>query len=233
MIFLQYRGLSSCSELSKLPPLQDNQPTPPSLEILLLFSFVDHGRTQNEIGIKKAGQSKKSANLFMKLETIKNTQDSGTASQLDTEINRLTPSCHSSLFPKKKQPLNQRFLSLICKAMEANHVKRLVDWGTPSVHFEQDKKSLITVFPGIIAGILFSQAKKEMLKIAKVLQESDLDWTLVRFMAPQNTGYTGNVKVGFGDTKMKFSISREDIGAFMIKMLESDTYIRSMPIIGS
>lgn len=121
----------------------------------------------------------------------------------------------------------------LIKAMEANHVKRLVDWGTPSVHFEQDKKSLITVFPGIIAGILFSQAKKEMLKIAKVLQESDLDWTLVRFMAPQNTGYTGNVKVGFGDTKMKFSISREDIGAFMIKMLESDTYIRSMPIIGS
>ena len=121
----------------------------------------------------------------------------------------------------------------LIKAMEANLVKRLVDWGTPSIHFQQDKKSLITVVPGIIAGLLFPQAKKEMLAIAKVLQESSLDWTLVRFIAPQNTCYTGNVKVGFGDTKMNFSISREDIGAFMIKMLESDTYIRSMPIIGS
>ncbi|MBS5136450.1 NAD(P)H-binding protein [Clostridium sp. J1101437_171009_A5] len=122
---------------------------------------------------------------------------------------------------------------VLIQAMEANQVKRLVDWGTPSVHFEQDKKSLITVVPGIMAGLLFPQAKKEMLAIAKVLQESNLDWTLVRFMAPQNTSYTGNVKVGFGDRKMKFSISREDIGAFMIKMLDSDTYIHSMPIIGS
>lgn len=121
----------------------------------------------------------------------------------------------------------------LIKAMEANQVKRLVDWGTPSIHFQQDKKSLITVVPGIMVGLLFPQAKKEMLAIAKVLQESSLDWTLVRFIAPQNTCYTGNVKVGFGDTKMNFSISREDIGAFMIKMLESDTYIRSMPIIGS
>ena len=121
----------------------------------------------------------------------------------------------------------------LIKAMEANKVKRLVDWGTPSIHFQQDKKSLITVLPGIMAGLLFPQAKKEMLAIAKVLQESNLDWTLVRFMAPQNTCYTGNVKVGFGDIKMNFSISREDIGAFMIKMLDSDTYIRSMPIIGS
>lgn len=121
----------------------------------------------------------------------------------------------------------------LIKAMEANQVKRLVDWGTPSVHFEQDKKSLITVVPGIMAGLLFPQAKKEMLAIAKVLRESNLDWTLVRFMAPKNTCYTGNVKVGFGDTKMNVSISREDIGAFMIKMLDSDTYIHSMPIIGS
>lgn len=121
----------------------------------------------------------------------------------------------------------------LIKAMEANQVKRLVDWGTPSVQFKQDKKSLITVVPGIMAGLLFPQAKKEMLAIANVLQKSDLDWTLVRFMAPKNTRYTGNVKVSFGDTKINFSISREDIGAFMIKMLDSDLYIHSMPIIGS
>lgn len=121
----------------------------------------------------------------------------------------------------------------LIKAIEANQVKRLVDWGTPSIHFEQDQKSWITVVPGIIAGLLFPQAKKEMLAIAQVLRESHLDWTLVRFMAPRNTCYTGNVKVGFGDTKMNFSISREDIGAFMIKMLDSDRYIHSMPIIGS
>ena len=45
--------------------------------------------------------------------------------------------------------------------------------------------------------------------------------------------YTGKVKVGFGDVKMKFAISREDIGAFMVDHVENKKYIRSVPIIGS
>lgn len=138
--------------------------------------------------------------------------------------------------PLKKNYENMASLEghkVLIKAMKANKVKRLIDWGTPSIHFAKDKKSLITVLPGIMAGLIFTQAKKEMVAIGDMLQKSDLDWTLVRFVAPQNKGSVGRVKVGFGDTKMKFSISREDIGAFMIKMLDSDQYIRSMPIIGS
>lgn len=122
--------------------------------------------------------------------------------------------------------------TVLIKAMQANQVKRLVDWGTPSIHFEKDKKSIITVVPGIMAGLVFTQAKKEMVAIGELLEQSDLDWTLVRFLAPKDTPYTGKVKVGFGDTKMKFAISREDIGAFMVKMLDSDEFIHSMPIIG-
>ena len=121
----------------------------------------------------------------------------------------------------------------LLRAMQENGVKRLIDWGTPSVHFEKDTKSFITVVPGIMAGILFSKAKAEMVAIGNMLKDSDLDWTLVRFMAPKDSDYKGNVKVGFGDVKMNFDISREDIGAFMVEQIESSQYIRSMPIIGS
>lgn len=51
-------------------------------------------------------------------------------------------------------------------------------------------------------------------------------------MAPKDTPYTGKVKTGFGDGKMKFSISRKDIGAFMAEQLHDDRFIRLMPIIG-
>lgn len=118
-------------------------------------------------------------------------------------------------------------------AMKESGVKRLVDWGTPSVPFDNDKKAFVTVVPGIMAGILFKKAKQEMVAIGQFLKESDLDWTLVRFMMPKNTAYTGKVKVGFGDVKMSLAISREDIGAFMVEQVESKQYIRSMPIIGS
>lgn len=122
---------------------------------------------------------------------------------------------------------------VLLKAMEKNDVKRIVDWGTPSVPFEKDKKSFVTVFPGIAASIALTQAKKEMVGIGDMLKASDLDWTMVRFMAPKDTPYIGKVKVGFGDTKMSLNISREDIGAFMVEQLDDDKYIRSMPIIGS
>ena len=121
----------------------------------------------------------------------------------------------------------------LIKAMKSNRVKRLVDWGMPSIHFEKDKKSFVTVAPGIMAGLIFTQAKKEMVAIGEMIKKSDLEWTIVRFMAPKDTLYTGKVKVGFGDIKMKFAISREDIGAFMVKTLDYDEFIHSMPIIGS
>ncbi len=122
---------------------------------------------------------------------------------------------------------------VLVNAMKKAGVKRLVDWGTPTVSFKDDKKSLITVVPGILAGITLTQAKEEMLKIGQLVENSDLEWTLVRFMAPKDTPYTGNVKAGFGDVKMSFAISREDIGAFMVEQVENRQYIQSMPIIGS
>ena len=122
---------------------------------------------------------------------------------------------------------------VLLQAMKEQGVKRLIDWGTPSIQSPQDRKSFITVVPGILAGLAFPQAKEEMVSIGKLLQTSGLDWTLVRFMAPKNTPYTGKVNVGFGDVKMKFSISRADIGAFMAEQLTSSFYIGLMPIIGS
>ena len=128
---------------------------------------------------------------------------------------------------------SQKGHEILLKAMKETGVKRLIDWGTPSVTFDKDKKSFITVVPGIMAGILFSKAKTEMLNIGEMLKKSDLDWTMVRFLMPQDSTYLGKVKVGFGDVKMNFAISREDIGAFMVDQVESRKYIKSMPIIGS
>ena len=122
---------------------------------------------------------------------------------------------------------------VLLEAMGKVGVKRLIDWGTPSVHFEGDAKSFITVVPGIMAGIALTDAKAEMVAIGDLLKESDLDWTMVRFMAPKDTPGTGKVKAGFGDVKMSFAISREDIGAFMVDQVESRAYVRSAPIIGS
>lgn len=94
----------------------------------------------------------------------------------------------------------------LLKAMNECCIERLIDWATPSAHFKKDKKSFITVVPGFMAGILFPMAKKEIISIVDMITTSKLKWTIVRFMAPKNAIFTGNIKVGFGDTKMSFNI---------------------------
>lgn len=121
----------------------------------------------------------------------------------------------------------------IIRAMKHLGVSRLIGWATPSVSYSKDTRSFITIVPGIIAGIIFPKAKKEIIAIADSIQSNNLDWTIVRFMAPKNTPYIGKVKVGFGDKKMNFNISREDIASFMVNQIESTEYLHSMPIIGS
>ena len=122
---------------------------------------------------------------------------------------------------------------LLIKAMEECGVKRLLDYGTPSVKFEQDRRSFITVFPGIAAAILFPKAKREVIGIGDLIRQSGLDWTFVRFLRPTDGTPTGTAKVTFGDNKINMSITRDDIAKFMIEQVESKEYIHSMPIIGS
>ena len=122
---------------------------------------------------------------------------------------------------------------LLIKAMEECGVKRLIDYGTPSVKFEQDRRSFITVFPGIAAAILFPKAKREVIGIGDLIRQSGLDWTFVRFLRPTDGTPTGTAKVTFGDNKINMSITRDDIAKFMIEQVESKEYIHSMPIIGS
>lgn len=52
-------------------------------------------------------------------------------------------------------------------------------------------------------------------------------------MAPKNSPFTQQIKVGFGDVKLNFNISREDIAYFMVNQISNNKYLHSMPIIGS
>lgn len=121
----------------------------------------------------------------------------------------------------------------IISAMNDNSVKRLITLATPSVKFEKDQKSIATVLPGFMAKLFFPKPYKEIVEIGNVVKNSNTDWTIIRIIAPNNKSATGNIKVSFGDKKMSFGISRDDIATFILKELETGMYIKSMPIIGS
>lgn len=59
---------------------------------------------------------------------------------------------------------------ILIQAMQKRGVKRLIDWGTPSIRSARDKKSFVAVAPGILAGLMFPQAKREMVAIGKLIE---------------------------------------------------------------
>lgn len=121
----------------------------------------------------------------------------------------------------------------ILRAMAECDVRRLVDWSTPSIPSAEDVRSLATVAPGILAGVFLPDAKRALMEVADVVRASDSDWTLVRFMAPNDKPAIPEVKVGFGERPLSFAIPRESIARFMVEQVESDEYMHRMPIIGS
>lgn len=121
----------------------------------------------------------------------------------------------------------------IISAMKEVGVKRVLTLATPSVKFEKDKKSLITIMPGVLARLFLPKPYKEIVTVGEMMKTSGLDWTVVRIIAPNNKPVTGKIKVSFGADKLKMGISRADIATFFLAEIETGAYIKSMPIIGS
>ncbi len=151
-------------------------------------------------------------------------------SDADTVISTLGP----SMDPKATgTPVLNGHVNII-KAMENKNKSRFITLGTPSIKFEKDKKSTTTVL-SIILGKIFmpKRALEEMKSLGNVVKSSNLDWTIVRILSPVNDDTSSDVKVTFGDKKIKWKISRKNIASFMLDQVKNSQYIKSMPIIGS
>jgi len=120
----------------------------------------------------------------------------------------------------------------IMKAMELNNIKRFITIGTPSLRFKNDQKSSYTVIAPFIGTRMFPNAVRELRSIGNVIKQSNLDWTVVRFMMPIDD-VTGEAKVSFGEKKLNWKISRSNIAKYILKEALENKHIQSMPIIGS
>jgi len=120
----------------------------------------------------------------------------------------------------------------IMKAMEINNIKRFLTIGTPSIRFEKDKKTSYTTIGPFIGKSLYPHAIKETVSVGNVIKQSQLNWTVVRFMMPVDEE-TAEAKVSFGEDKLGWRISRKNIAKYILKEALENKHIRSMPIIGS
>jgi putative NADH-flavin reductase len=123
---------------------------------------------------------------------------------------------------------------LIVAAMQRHGVHRYIGNGTPSVMDIRDRHTILTWLINAMGDRSKSIAFADMRSMTGQITKSDLDWTIVRFLAPRNSPPSGVLRVGFfGQNSIGLAISRADIAAFTVAQLHDTTYIRAMPAISN
>ena len=123
---------------------------------------------------------------------------------------------------------------LILDAMKRHNVTRYIGQATPSVLDPREKPTIVTRLIGFLPRTFMRRAYDEILGMTAPVLASDLDWTIVRFMAPKDTPKQGHLRVGFfGTDKLGFAVSRADIAAFTAAQVDDTTYHRRAPAISN
>lgn len=122
----------------------------------------------------------------------------------------------------------------ILDAMQRHGVTRYVGHATPAILDPQEKPTFVTRLIGFMPRTFMRRAYDEILGMTTPVEASDLDWTIVRFIAPKDTPKGERVRVGFfGTDKLGFAVSRADIAAFTAAQVEDTTYLRRAPAISN
>lgn len=122
----------------------------------------------------------------------------------------------------------------ILDSMKRHGVKRFIGHGTPSVLDAREKPTMQTRLPTFMAKTFLPRAYKELKGMAGLIMDSGLDWTIVRFAAPNNKPGKGTPRVGFyGTDKLGMAIPRADIAAFTAAQVDDKTYVNACPAISS
>lgn len=130
-------------------------------------------------------------------------------------------------------PLVQGTLNIVA-AMKRHGVHRYVGNGTPSILDPQEKPTWQTRLSTLLAKAFLRRAYDELLGMSKAVMDSDLDWTIVRFLAPKDGPAEDRVRTGFfGSDSLGFAVTRADIAAFTAAQVTDRQYVHRAPAISN
>jgi putative NADH-flavin reductase len=121
-------------------------------------------------------------------------------------------------------------------AMQKNGVKRYIRLSSAAFGEPEpgDAVSLGNKILGALAKTMMAAEVQDERQSAALTKESDLDWTLVRAMAPlNNQPAKGHYQAGRMGVEVKSSISRADVASFMLDELKHGKYVRQAPVVGN
>lgn len=122
----------------------------------------------------------------------------------------------------------------IISAMKRQKVQRLIAASAISVYDSSDSFDIKRLLLITLVKSIIPRNVKEVRRAAKMIRESELDWTLVRIpVLNDKTGASGIQMGNYGRGEVGIHLSRNDLADFLINQLTDSRFIKEAPAISS
>lgn len=119
----------------------------------------------------------------------------------------------------------------IVAAMKKHGVRRLVSTTGAGVRQPEDTPKFADHVIGFLLNLLAKNVVLDSAANVKVIQASDLDWTVVRYPRLMDGAHTGKYRVGYVSKDSSTQLSRADGADFVLKELAEKKWLRKLPLV--
>jgi putative NADH-flavin reductase len=119
----------------------------------------------------------------------------------------------------------------IVAGMKKHDVRRLVSTTGAGVRQPEDQPKFIDHFIGFLLNLLAKDVVLDSAANVKVIRESDLDWTVVRFPRLVDGEHKGGYQVGYVSKSSGTQLSRADGADFVLKELTEMKWLKKLPVV--
>jgi len=135
--------------------------------------------------------------------------------------------------PKEPSDVMPKAADAIITAMRAQGVRRLAFMTGAGVDAPQDKPQFINHVIKFALKAMAGDVLASSIKAVEKVQNSDLEWTIVRAPMLTDQPGTGSIRVGWVGVNTGPRMSRTDAATFMLKQATDATYVQQMPMISN
>ncbi len=119
----------------------------------------------------------------------------------------------------------------IVAGMKKHGVKRLVSTTGAGVRQPEDQPKFIDHFIGFLLNVLAKDVVLDSAANVRVIQSSDLDWTVVRYPRLVDGERKGIYRVGYIGKDSGTQITRADGADFVLKELVEKKWLQKLPVV--
>jgi putative NADH-flavin reductase len=119
----------------------------------------------------------------------------------------------------------------IVAGMQKYGVRRLVSTTGAGVRQPQDQPKASDALIGALLNLLAKSVVLDSAANVRVIQNSDLDWTVVRFPRLNDGAPTGKAHAGYVNKQSSTQLARADGAAYVLKELTEKKWLRKLPLV--